>query len=371
MTNKKMFLKSAASFLAVSILVGSFPVTVGAAGDQATDAYLGGSAAADARTAEIMGVVGQYMADRASTLVSKTAVLDEDSAIAGVIADEAAHLDFLDEKGISVVKSEYHIQGVSDEEWRAVVMVLEEAEYLTSDGSSSAQVWHEIDVMWNGDGVAQVARDQYREDETGFYSCSYVVPEAQTYKVVAGSGSCISYVAQTQVGYHEKASNDYLDSFTENSGSNDYTKYGAWFGQNNATWCAIFVAWCADQVGSCPGIVPKEASPVNMMTEFQRRGVYHRRDSGYTPKAGDIFFEGTSEAKHTGIVISVSSTQITVVDGNYSDQVSQHTYSRTDSALMGYASPSYPCSDHTYNYSAPYYICETCGYKTTNVPVLP
>lgn len=33
--------------------------------------------------------------------------------------------------------------------------------------------------------------------------------------------------------------------------------------------------------------------------------------------------------------------QITVVDGNWSDKVSRHTYNLTDSSLIGFASPIY------------------------------
>lgn len=56
-----------------------------------------------------------------------------------------------------------------------------------------------------------------------------------------------------------------------------------------------------------------------------------------------IFFTGTSttSSSHTGIVVEVSSTQITVVDGNWSDKVSRHTYNLTDSSLIGFASPIY------------------------------
>ena len=60
-------------------------------------------------------------------------------------------------------------------------------------------------------------------------------------------------------------------------------------------------------------------------------------------EVGDIFFTGTSttSSSHTGIVVEVSSTQITVVDGNWSDKVSRHTYNLTDSSLIGFASPIY------------------------------
>ena len=65
-------------------------------------------------------------------------------------------------------------------------------------------------------------------------------------------------------------------------------------------------------------------------------------NGSYTPEVGDIFFTGTSttSSSHTGIVVEVSSTQITVVDGNWSDKVSK-TYVQFNrlSSLIGFASP--------------------------------
>ena len=59
---------------------------------------------------------------------------------------------------------------------------------------------------------------------------------------------------------------------------------------------------------------------------------------------------GTTSSSSSGDMIKVgiinndpneSSTQITVVDGNWSDKVSRHTYNLTDSSLIGFASPIY------------------------------
>lgn len=63
----------------------------------------------------------------------------------------------------------------------------------------------------------------------------------------------------------------------------------------------------------------------------------------YTLEVGDIFFIDTSttSSSHTGIVVAVPSTQITVVNENWSDQVLRHTYGLTNSSLIGFASPNY------------------------------
>ena len=54
-------------------------------------------------------------------------------------------------------------------------------------------------------------------------------------------------VVNEELGYLEKASNHSLESKTENPGTKNYTKYGAWYGMNgpDAYWCQMFVSWCA------------------------------------------------------------------------------------------------------------------------------
>ena len=51
-------------------------------------------------------------------------------------------------------------------------------------------------------------------------------------------------VALGEVGYLEKASNYLLHTKTMNVGTNNYTKYGQWYGDNGAYWCQQFVSWC-------------------------------------------------------------------------------------------------------------------------------
>lgn len=51
-------------------------------------------------------------------------------------------------------------------------------------------------------------------------------------------------VGLNEVGYIEKASDEYLDYKTENAGRANYTKYGKWIGANGDFWCASFISWC-------------------------------------------------------------------------------------------------------------------------------
>lgn len=47
-----------------------------------------------------------------------------------------------------------------------------------------------------------------------------------------------------EIGYIEKANNKQLGDKTANSGTNNYTKYGSWYGYNGVAWCAQFQSWC-------------------------------------------------------------------------------------------------------------------------------
>lgn len=64
----------------------------------------------------------------------------------------------------------------------------------------------------------------------------------------SGEAAKMVAIAQGEVGYLEKKSKSQLDSKTANAGSNNYTKYGAWYGINAQPWCDIFVSWCAYMV---------------------------------------------------------------------------------------------------------------------------
>ena len=83
-------------------------------------------------------------------------------------------------------------------------------------------------------------------------------------------------VALTQVGYTE--------------GSNNYTKYGVWYGMPNSPWCGMFVSWCANQAGIPTSVLKRTgiANPSNF-------GLSYKSGSDYTPIKGDLFFKKGSK----------------------------------------------------------------------------
>lgn len=126
-------------------------------------------------------------------------------------------------------------------------------------------------------------------------------------------------VANAEEGYQE--------------GSNNYTKYGVWYGMSNASWCAMFVSWCADKAGISTDIIPKHSMCSDGVNWFQSRGLWNSASS-YTPKPGDIiYFHRGSDIYHVGIVKSVSGLMVTTIKGNTSDMVAERSYTLNDSRI--------------------------------------
>lgn len=163
-------------------------------------------------------------------------------------------------------------------------------------------------------------------------------------------------IAEAELGYHEKATNSNLDSKTANSGSNNYTKYGRDlnnagyynFNKNGYAWCDQFVDWCflklcgskskAEDLECQTGVYG--AGCGYSMSYYDKQGRFSK-----TPKVGDqVFFRykgTTSGADHTGIVVAVTDTQVTTIEGNAGNRVQKKVYSRNDPTLYGYGHPKY------------------------------
>ncbi|WP_191980862.1 peptidoglycan-binding protein, partial [Clostridium haemolyticum] len=65
---------------------------------------------------------------------------------------------------------------------------------------------------------------------------------------------------------------------------NNLTKYGAWYGLDGNSWCAMFVSWCANEAGILNRTVPKYASCANGAEWYKSKERYKTRESGYIPK---------------------------------------------------------------------------------------
>lgn len=153
-------------------------------------------------------------------------------------------------------------------------------------------------------------------------------------------------IAESEVGYHEKASASGLDSPTANKGSRNYTKYGrdmhAIQPRNMdypAAWCDCFVDWCfykafgAEMARKvlCGDFDDYTYSSVNLYKKIGRWS--------QIPERGDqIFFGGSG---HTGIVYKVENNYVYTIEGNKSDEVRKCSYRKTDGSIIGYGKPLY------------------------------
>lgn len=156
-------------------------------------------------------------------------------------------------------------------------------------------------------------------------------------------------IADGEVGYTEKASNSSLDDPTANPGSDNWTKYGAWYGLNGpgAPWCAMFVSWCCAKAGVSTSVVPKTASVATFTSFAKSNNRFHSRN-GYTPQPGDIILYGGAGDEHTGLVYGVEGNNVITIEGNTSSGnnadggcCKKKSVSMSNSWIYGYFSPAY------------------------------
>ena len=163
-------------------------------------------------------------------------------------------------------------------------------------------------------------------------------------------------LAESEVGYHEKASNANLDDPTGNSGGANWTKYARDLdalptfyngSKNGYAWCDVFVDWCFVQCfGAEKGrqmiYQPEQSAGAGCLYSagyYKQANAFHRTN----PRVGDqIFFSySAGEYSHTGIVVDVNGNTITTVEGNTSDSVGRRTYETSNYSIAGYGTPNW------------------------------
>lgn len=170
------------------------------------------------------------------------------------------------------------------------------------------------------------------------------------------TASKVINVAKKEVGYLEKKTNAWLGNKTKNAGSNNYTKYGKWFGMNGVFWCAIFISWIFNKAFGkekakellCGGF---SASCETLRQQFIKANKYIGGKT--TPKKGYvIFFVGSrhSGANHIGLVYKVDGGRVYTIEGNTSGGstvvdngggVAYKSYPVGYAKILGYGKPSY------------------------------
>ena len=152
--------------------------------------------------------------------------------------------------------------------------------------------------------------------------------------------------ARGQLGYRE--------------GSNNDTKFGKWYGVNHASWCDMFVSWCAAQAGESEAVGKFSYCPSHV--QWFRS---HKRWSGKTfwgAHRGDVIFwdwNGNGLADHVEIVEGFAGGNIVTLGGN-TGSASNGVYRQTRSTryMLGVGHPAYSDADtawtgHTYKTGIP------------------
>ena len=141
---------------------------------------------------------------------------------------------------------------------------------------------------------------------------------------------------------------------TAPTGDDKYIKYynsitGSGFSVNGTPWCAIFVTYCARNVGIPTTIIPNFASCTTSRDSFWKPNNRWKSPSNYTPMAGDIIYfdwDDTGDCDHVGIVVDVKDGYVYTVEGNTKGSyktygVRYKSYGLKSSLIAGYADPDY------------------------------
>ena len=163
-------------------------------------------------------------------------------------------------------------------------------------------------------------------------------------------------VAAAEVGYKE--------------GSHGYSKYGEYWGDAYAQWCAEFLCWCVDQVDKTCGtellknVYPLYSGQNTGMKWFIKQGRWVSRNGNltdwgyqwfkgesafiqageYVPQPGDwVFFSWTSDGNTSHVAMVEYATRddkgnvtIHCIEGNNPSSVARVTYSNNDKKILGF-----------------------------------
>lgn len=130
----------------------------------------------------------------------------------------------------------------------------------------------------------------------------------------------VADVARSQIGQHESPPRS------------NRTQYGAWYGMNGSSWCAMFVSWCYDRAARQVGCenplagLQSDKGFARVTTTYPRAkrwGIVLGSDERIMVGDVMIWSKGLPSALvgangHTGVVTATSATEATfeVVEGN-------------------------------------------------------
>lgn len=314
-------------------------------------------------TASVTQAVQNYFEARADYLLGKVTTMDWPNV--GIVNDEAAHILQYNAKNIVLNETNYTIETIACYDNISEVDALETISYTKNGIANTEVVAHKLRLYLGDANAPIVAADGYMELCSGFESCSYLPPDTTMTRSTSNGGSslCIVEVAKGEVG-------------TEATG-NKMTKYGEWFGSNGVDWCAIFVAWCANEAKVSTSIVPSYAGCGDVMRFFRdqdRLYLSPSQNGEYTPVPGDIIIFSSTPGlyRHVGIVEKVENGKVWIIDGNCNNKVCHRAINLNASDIYGYGNPDYESSGHVFSgyitdADHHWQECVNCGYTSQKI----
>ena len=153
------------------------------------------------------------------------------------------------------------------------------------------------------------------------------------YTGTMSASSYSSKLSGTAQGIVKIAQQELAKGVKENNGNNDSIdirryKHGA---VNSAQWCAYFTSYCCEQAGAKP--FSYTGSSQSIKNQAISAGHYAQKNTGYTPKPGDLaIWTKSSSTGHVGVVEKVyADGSFDTIEGNSSNRVKRNHYSSQSS----------------------------------------
>lgn len=215
---------------------------------------------------------------------------------------------------LRVMSYQVDINGIYDEKTQLAVKAFQEKNGLGADAICGSKTWASLFASY-----LPLAREAIRRE---WERLSGEEANQSVYKLILAAKRELS------LGFQEDH-------------ANNITPYGEWFGMNGASWCAMFVSYCAEEAGLTE-LFPKFSYTPSGVNWYKTQGRYHKlNDKNYVPKIGDLVFFYNSAKKrvaHVGIIISGDEKYIHTIEGNtLFDDVHERVYDRNHPTIDGFA----------------------------------
>lgn len=184
--------------------------------------------------------------------------------------------------------------------------------------------------------------------------CSAVVNDSWVKIIWGGTGSSDGYVMAKYLvdgGVAPSSKRDRAIAIANSMKDAGYPYKGLIgnLGLNADKWCVQYCSWLMKAAGcSSSNYVPfSDALVSEAVTFFQNKGMFGLRANKVPIKGDWVFFsEGSETYQHVGLVVDVSGTNITTVEGNLSKTItsrgpSSYYGSFGDMTVYGFATPTW------------------------------